>query len=697
MRNIFTQFALHCVKETRLRLLLISLLLFPFGLLAQITHPLNADMLQFRQQKSFNKASVLQKKPINLSNLPALLSVQQADSISNPLLQIIQSLVGPGVTVSNIQTTLPKTSDIYGSFSGGTNVVGMDHGLIMTSGSVFNALGPNISPSTSQNNGLPGYLAIDTAGFDAAVISFDVVSNTSFLSFKYVFASEEYNEYVGSQFNDDFAFLISGPGIPAGTNIAMIPGTNTPVDINNVNLASNPQYYINNDSSQNADPVRFANLEYDGLTTVLVTSAITVVPGATYTITLVIQDVSDAIYDSGVFIEGGSITSDSCVLSLFAEKKDITCNGANNGSIDLTYNGANGAVQFAWTNGATTEDIHDLSPGSYNVTVTDAKGCKKSLANPVVINEPSVLVLGDVKITAASCSGGSGGSAEVSVSGGTPPYQYILDTATNNTGIFTGLPAGTYNYTVADSNNCSTSGSFVIPQGSEITCLISVIPNPTVKGQAKTTIFLGYGPQSVILRGNATSGTGPYKYDWGTNGKGRFILVKPATTTTYNLTVTDKNGCQSTCSVTINVVDVRCGKDLQKVMVCHKVDNHTWHQLCISASDVDDHLKHGDYLGACSSSSIITSFDANANSETVSLNFKAVPNPTSAYFTLQIAGNATDKIKLRILDLNGREIEVRNNLNSGQIIQLGSNYRSGIYIAELTQGRERKTLKLVKY
>lgn len=362
------------------------LLLFTYSVVGQSIQSPSADMLQIRQASQFNKTDAVSKHQNNqaLRQAVTAFSVQQADAITNPLLQIIQSLVGPGITVSNIQTTLPQTSNIYGSFTGGLTIVGMDRGLLMTSGSVINALGPNISPSTSQINGLPGYYPIDPDGFDAAVISFDVESNTPFMSFKYVFASEEYNEYVGSPFNDDFAFLISGPGIPAGTNIATIPGTSTYVAINNVNLGLNPQFYINNDSIQNANPVRFQDLEYDGLTTVLTTSPITVVPGATYTITLIVQDVSDEVYDSGVFIEGGSITSDSCLIGLFSEIVDDTCGSIRHkGSVELTVNGIFGTAQYLWSNGETTREIEHLSPGTYSVIVTDSKGCTATLTSQV--------------------------------------------------------------------------------------------------------------------------------------------------------------------------------------------------------------------------------------------------------------------------------------------------------------------------
>lgn len=693
----------------RLRLLVnctLLLLLLSGSLPAQVIKPSAVDLHALRQKNISNKAAVIKNKQtgINNGNLATLLSVKQADSITNPLLNIIQSLVGPGITVSNIQTTLPETSDIYGSFSGGTSVLGMESGLIMTSGSVFNALGPNISEFTSQDNGLPGYLVSDTLGYDAAVISFDITSSTSFLSFKYVFASEEYNEYVGSPFNDAFAFFISGPGIPAGTNIALIPGTTTPVTINNVNLGLNSQYYINNDSAGFVDPVKFQNLEYDGLTTVLTTTAITVVPGAKYTITLVIQDFEDAIYDSGVFLEGGSITSDSCVLDLHAIKKDITCNGANDGSINLLYSGANGAAQFAWTTGATTEDISNLVPGSYNVIVTDEKGCTATLKNPVVINEPTVLALNQPVITGTGCDGGSKGSAQVSATGGTLPYQYTLDTIINSSGLFTDLNAGSYNYAVSDSNGCTTSGSFIIPVGSNANCTILVKPSPVATGLAANTIYLGIGPQSVTLTGIVKGGKKPYKYDWGFD-TARCVIVSPKITTTYNLTITDNAGCQSICSVTIYVEDVRCGKDLQKILICHK-DSVTqqWKTLCVKPNTVRDYLEHGALLGSCTTSGFagaVSEISESAENKmalsTESLQIKASPNPTTSYFSVQIKNNnSTEQISLRIFDMYGRQIEVMDHVTPGGILQVGNNYKPGTYIAEIIQGKMRKTIKLVK-
>lgn len=664
------------------------LILLPGLLLAQPS----ALTLQLRQTNSINKTGTS-------AQFPNTLAVQQADASSNPLLQIIQSLVGPGITVSNIQTTLPATSNIYGSFTGGLSVIGMDAGLLMTSGSVFNAIGPNISPSTSQDNGLPGYLTIDTLGFDAAVISFDVVSNSASLSFKYVFASEEYNEYVGSVFNDDFAFLITGPGFPTPTNIALIPGTNHRVDINDINLGLNPQYYVDNESTSVADPNIFQNLEYDGLTKVLNTAAITVVPGATYTITLVVQDVSDHVYDSGVFIQGGSITSDTCLLSLFTEKHNISCNGLTDGSIDLSVFGATNPVQYIWSNGSTNQDLNNLIAGSYQVTITDARGCSKSLVSPVVIHDPALISTGQPIITGTSCGGGGAtGSVQLVATGGTPPYLYTVGSSTNNSGFFDGLNAGPYTYSITDNNNCSAaSSSFNIPGGtaSGLTCCIGVNPYKLVEGQAGRTIFIGYGPQCVTLKGNAFKGVKPFLFNWSTASTDRNIEVCPTTTTTYTLTVTDQNGCTSTCTETINVIDVRCGNGLQKVQLCHK-PNSTNTTMCVIASNVAAHLAHGDKLGACNSSKELMVNESTMDNSLLQLS--VVPNPSTGSFSIQIGTeNTTDNISLRIIDLSGRQIELRENLTPGQIVLLGENYDLGIYMAQLIQGNQTVTTKLVKY
>ena len=127
------------------------------------------------------------------------------------------------------------------------------------------------------------------------------------LYFDFVFASEEYNEWANSAFNDVFAFFLDG------NNIAFIPGTTTPISVNTINGGDpigfnpqNPQYYNNNDPSDNGPYLE--QLGYDGFTDVLTAHAIGLAAG-TYRMRLVVSDVGDQILDTGVFIKSGSFSN----------------------------------------------------------------------------------------------------------------------------------------------------------------------------------------------------------------------------------------------------------------------------------------------------------------------------------------------------------------------------------------------------
>ena len=212
---------------------------------------------------------------------------------------------GLGVTATNISVTALTTtggakgtpnstahpSCSAGTFTGGTGIIGFESGIILSNGGIFNVIGPNQYENVSQNNGLPGdSRSAALAGvplaqtYDATVLQFDFTTaafNT--ISFQYVFASDEYNQFANTGYNDVFAFYLTPPG-GSPTKIALAPGTTDPVSINNVNLENNPQYYIDNDIS---DGAAHLNTEMNGLTTVLTATA-SIVPGETYHIKLAI-------------------------------------------------------------------------------------------------------------------------------------------------------------------------------------------------------------------------------------------------------------------------------------------------------------------------------------------------------------------------------------------------------------------------
>ncbi|MBA2882892.1 hypothetical protein HNR65_003247 [Desulfosalsimonas propionicica] len=232
-----------------------------------------------------------------LSTSSFAMSVTAFDSATN----LANNLVGEGITISN--PTYTGAEDASGYFSGGLAAgIGIDSGILLTSGFASNLDGnSNTSGSITGVNYMPGdtdlnNLVSPNSTNDAAILEFDfslTTGNSAF--FNYVFGSDEYNEYVNSSFNDVFGFFFEGE------NIALIPGTDTPVAINNVNNGLNSSYY--NDNADTPYPYSF---EYDGFTDVLTASISNLTPGDSYHLKLAIADTSDSILDSGVFLQGGS-------------------------------------------------------------------------------------------------------------------------------------------------------------------------------------------------------------------------------------------------------------------------------------------------------------------------------------------------------------------------------------------------------
>lgn len=210
------------------------------------------------------------------------------------------TILGSGIAATNF--TYSGGSTASGTFTGGASAgIGIDAGIILTSGNANLAPGPNNSNNAGSSNGAAGDTSLNALGGgstnDASVLSFDFTTTSSNLFFNFVFASEEYNEYVGSSFNDVFGFFVDG------VNIASIPGTNTPIRINNVNLGSNSGFYNNNSPGT-------ADIQYDGFTTVLTASALNLAPG-NHTLKLAVADVGDSSFDSAVFLQANTVAAEN--------------------------------------------------------------------------------------------------------------------------------------------------------------------------------------------------------------------------------------------------------------------------------------------------------------------------------------------------------------------------------------------------
>jgi gliding motility-associated-like protein len=286
-------------------------------------------------------------------SLSAQNTLQTVDAQNGPY--NAQSLVsnvflGEGVEVLNV--TYNGSPRAIGYFSGGTQSIGIERGIIMTSGYAAKPaagfgppdVGQNFASNSNGSSATDANLSsIATAAVrDVAVYTITFKPNSDILSFRYCFASEEYPEYSCTSFNDVFGFFIQGPNYPTPTNIAKIPNTNLPVSINNIHpyndqngpnpnpcLPFNAQYY-NGNSNTTKQPV------YDGYTDIFTATAM-VIPCQTYTIKLAIADVFDSAYDSGVFLEARSFgTSGLRVAAVTPAADGSIAEGCSAATINFT-------------------------------------------------------------------------------------------------------------------------------------------------------------------------------------------------------------------------------------------------------------------------------------------------------------------------------------------------------------------------
>ncbi len=196
--------------------------------------------------------------------------------------------------------------DARGVFYNQNTAIPLSDGIILTTGHAMDAQGPNKGTSYTKVNKTKGdqdlHFIAKYKTYDASWISFEFEAQQNLIQFNYVFASEEYPEYVGSSFNDVFGFFLTDLETGALTNLAVIPNTSEPITVNNVNHIKHSNFYIQNGRGNSG------KVEYDGLTSVLIAFS-EVTPGRKYRIKIAIADVADDRYDSGVFLQGKSFVS----------------------------------------------------------------------------------------------------------------------------------------------------------------------------------------------------------------------------------------------------------------------------------------------------------------------------------------------------------------------------------------------------
>ena len=223
-------------------------------------------------------------------------------------------------------------------------------------------------------------------------------------------------------------------------------------------------------------------------------------------------------------------TPDSLLVEVLSQ--DVSCFGMNDGAITVEVNGGTIPYELDWSNDSSGTVLTQLGGGDFELNLTDANGC--DLLKQVSIREPDSLAL-QFDISTIPCGASEDGQISVEVSGGVPEYQFIWSTGDTKASLG-GIGAGDYSLTVTDQNSCQAVDTVNLPANPNLTCHIETVQEVT---------FGGDGALEVVVLG----GTGPYELLWSTGDT--TALVDSLDFGGYEVTITDTNGCTTSCLDTL--------------------------------------------------------------------------------------------------------------------------------------------------
>ncbi len=468
---------------------------------------------------------------------------------------ITDILVGdPNIQVSNISSI--GGPEQFGKFESGKSSIGMESGILITSGSCSLAGGPNESGGATGGGGGgsdPDLANISKGGpiFDAGGVQFDFIPVSSKLQFNYVFASEEYEEYTCSAFNDVFGLFLTD--VDSTQNIALIPGTNISVGINTVNQGavgsfgnianctlplgslSYSGFYVSNPSGS-------PDVQYDGFTKVLTAEA-TVIPCKKYHLKMVVGDAGDSVFDSGVFIEAKSLnTGSNYYTSVFTgnSQSDTLYESCNDGYIHFKRaNNINFDEDIKIpinidSNSTATEgvDYDNLPPfitipageEEYVLPIHVHKDLIQEGIETIILNENNACSNGSNNITfyikdtyaisidtseSYICVNDSVGTISAKAVGGIGNYTYVWSNGSTNQSIQI-LTSDTLKYSVTVTDDCGRTAS------TELSVKTAQIPTAQIEGFGTLCPFAS-GQDLVYLNVKFT-GFGPWNLNYFVNG-----------------------------------------------------------------------------------------------------------------------------------------------------------------------------------
>jgi hypothetical protein len=391
---------------------------------------------------------------------------------------------------------------------------------------------------------------------------------------------------------------------------------------------------------------------------------------------------------------------------------NVKCNGANNGSIDITVSSGTSPYIYTWSNGSTQQDISSLSPSTYSVTVKDANQC--STTNSTVITQPSILTVSGVATPNSSCTNICNGAINITVLGGTAPYNYTW-TPTASSEDLTAVCNGNYSVVVKDVNQCSVTGSYIVENACQ-----AVTPCNAIQVMSFIQKKRKNGSSIALNRSNPNKALGVPEgidgFNYVSLGFGGSIVLK-LDNVVYNHVGADLVIVETTFS------NPTCTANPERARIEVSMDNITYTNLGIICQDgtIDlgnvisaQYIKITDVSDINSSSFVGTSdgydidgvmcyipgqrYEDNVNTPDLEMAIEVYPNPVNDILNIEYMamGNST----FYVHDYVGKELysenfDAGNLMNGTKSIDI-RNYPAGIYMVTLQSSNETKTIKVIK-
>ena len=379
-------------------------------------------------------------------------------------------------------------------------------------------------------------------------------------------------------------------------------------------------------------------------------SSVTNLSNGSYTVT-----VTDA---KGCTVSGSATVSVPSALIVTVTGSSPGCNGGSNGTASLTTSGGTPGYTYAWSAGATSQNLSSLSAGTFTVTVTDSKTC--SVSGSVTLTNPTV-VTASVTGTSPICNGGNNGTATVAGTGGTGTFTYLWSTSATTSTLST-LAVGTYTVTVTDGNSCTATGDVTLTEPLAIALSLSGT-NPNCNGGTEGSIST-----------TPSGGAGFYTYKWNGGSTTQNRSGLPAGT--YTVTVSDAKNCTQSADIILvepsaiiisitktDATGSTASDGTASVTPTGGTSpySYSWSTIPPQTTSTAINLKTGTYTvtltdskGCMVTDTVFIDFPDILTENKFSKNISVYPNPTQGILNIEFGKIPDDKVEIQLIDLTGR-------------------------------------------